>query len=115
PESHRPGSQLLLVPSGSPRFPRAGEVSRAEGLFGSMQKATLQMDVVSYGTLILAFARAGDGQGAVRTLRRCAEERIAPNVVCYGTAIQALRKEGNAMAAEALLQEMSDRRLQLKT
>ena len=49
--------------------------SRSSVMIGFSQQAPLGNGRShSPGTLILAFARAGDGQGAVRTLRRCAED-----------------------------------------
>ena len=57
----------------------------AERWLADIGKHTLQPDVVSYGSVVKAFAKVGDMVGSERWLLEMRAKEVHPDAVAYGT------------------------------
>jgi len=65
-------------------------------------------DVTAYGTLVKAYARARDAEGAEAVLDRLAEAKVAPSVAIYSAVVAAHCTIGDMSRARDVLERMFD-------
>lgn len=88
---------------------KAGDLDAAETLAEKMKATGCTLSVVSYGTLINAYAKAGKVQGAERWLHELNNSGLGkPNVICVNSTISACAKGGQVRKAEAWLECMPE-------
>merc|ERR1719265_259243 len=68
----------------------------------------MQADVVSYSTVINAFAKLGDARSAEQWLTKMIDAGVEANVQSYSTVVSAFAKAGDADGAEKWLARMHD-------
>ena len=88
----------------SPRWPARRGCTGYEGQPGEGRR-----DVVSWNTMIDAYAKQGDIAGAERALARMEQKGVAADVVSYSTVIDAYAKEGDIAGAERALARMEQK------
>merc|ERR1719265_254407 len=96
---HAPSEATLRVPrSGLPRCSRAVEAN-----------------VVTYSSVISAYARVGDKAGAERCLAKMLEGGIEADNICYNAVIDACAKAKHVTGAEKWMAKMKESGLQMTT
>jgi len=68
-------------------------------------------DVVSYNTLMKAFAQRGDSQGASRALANMKARQLVPNAITFNTAMDASIRGGKTSEAWGIFSAMREARL----
>eukprot|EP00933_Yihiella_yeosuensis_P059750 TRINITY_DN6136_c5_g1_i1.p1 TRINITY_DN6136_c5_g1~~TRINITY_DN6136_c5_g1_i1.p1 ORF type:complete len:138 (+),score=29.15 TRINITY_DN6136_c5_g1_i1:97-510(+) len=76
-----------------------------------MRSARIEPNVVSYSSIVNAFATVGDAEEAARWLQNTSDARLEPNVVSYTAALRACgnSKPKKVALAERLLVDMLSR------
>ena len=96
----------------------APDAAAARGALSAMEAAGVAPDLVSFNSLITALGRAGDLEGALRTLKGLGSRGLKPDAYSYTAAIGACADNAAASGAAAaaaalgLLDEMSRRRVE---
>ena len=85
---------------------QAGRVSDVEWVLEEMQQAGLRPGPRAYHSLVFAYARDRDAEGALDAIRRVHGLGIQPIAESYVVLIHAFVQEGNVAAAEAVLASM---------
>lgn len=75
-----------------------------------MSSSALQPDVVSYGSVVDAFARASDAEGALRWLSAMEAAGVEPSVAPYSAVARCLAAQGRVEEASRCLDRMKSRR-----
>ncbi|CAE7575438.1 rsmF [Symbiodinium sp. CCMP2456] len=91
---------------------RKGDVRGAEEVLVQIRQQRMKPDVISYNTLLKAYAAVKDCDGAVRILASMRNDAVPPDNVSFSTAMQACVAAGRSKAAEKLSADLRSARLQ---
>jgi len=84
----------------------AGKWACALEITRRMHYSRLQADLVTYSTLIKAFAKSGDLLRGKQILSQMRQFSVEPNVVTYNTLLAAYARSGDIRGAEHILMDM---------
>merc|ERR1719336_202952 len=86
---------------------KAGDLSAAEAAMQKLLEMGVQPNVISYGVLIGAHAKAGNLLGAEHWLEALEKTDLgSPNAICMNIVISACAKHGDIQRAESWLHKM---------
>ncbi|CAK9116483.1 unnamed protein product, partial [Durusdinium trenchii] len=80
--------------------------------FQEMKQQRLEPDIVSYNTLLNAFAKDSDGAGAQEVFNEMTDVSVTPGVVSFSVLIEAHARAGHRKAAEQAFRIMQELGLQ---
>mmetsp|Transcript_57766 Transcript_57766/g.122888 ORF Transcript_57766/g.122888 Transcript_57766/m.122888 type:complete len:979 (+) Transcript_57766:141-3077(+) len=93
----------------------AGAVEEAQSLHRELREDNVEMNLISYTSLIDVHTRSGQVKEAKRLFTEMRSEGIEPNVVTYSTLLKGFCSEGNMNEAASTFREMLDRGLSADT
>eukprot|EP00439_Symbiodinium_sp_Y106_P045782 s258_g5.t2 len=91
---------------------RKGDVRGAEEVLVQIRQQRMKPDLISYNTLLKAYAAVKDCKGAMRILASMRSAAVLPDNASFSTAMQACVAAGRSKAAEQLLADLRSTRLQ---
>ncbi|CAE7752784.1 rsmF, partial [Symbiodinium necroappetens] len=91
---------------------RKGDVRGAEEVLVQIRQQRMKPDLISYNTLLKAYAAIKDCEGAVRILASMRNDAVPPDNVSFSTAMQACAAAGRSKTAEQLSADLRSARLQ---
>ena len=94
---------------------KRGDVAGAEKWLTMMHRNGVEGNVVTYSTLISAYARVGNKPGAERCLAVMLGHGILPDGICYNAVIDTCAKARDVHGAEKWLAKMREAGLTLTT
>lgn len=77
-----------------------------------MNLKTLEFDLISYSSMITAYAGSAEWQLALMSLSQVAENQMRPNLILYGAAIYACEKAAEWQQALGVLDQIQESLLQ---
>eukprot|EP00435_Cladocopium_sp_Y103_P042829 s69_g11.t3 len=83
----------------------------AEAILEKLLSSGVEADVVSYNSLINAYAKGSDATNACQKLQEMLQSDIQPSAISFNSALDACAKAGEAQRAKELVEEMKQLRV----